>query len=184
MRVRALRARGDLESARAAAAAHRGRMREMEDMDRAMATTAMVQGALALQAGDSTEARDELRRAVREDPDHLASHALLAPLTLALGNRLEARASFGRLRQETGGRPPGPIFLETGKDLRRRGLPEVAISQFDLAVDRMPGNEEAVYWAAVTRLENGDAEGARAAAAPLERPPASRPGAVPPGGGP
>jgi len=178
MQVRAHRSLGDIPAARAAGVVHRERMRSIEDMDGAMAFQRMIQGAIALEAGDTAAALESLRKALREDPDHVSSHALLAPLARDLGQRGEARASFGKLREMMGGAPPGPIFLAVGKDLRRRGLPAVAAAQFDLAAARLPGDEEPVFFAALARLETGDEAGAYAVAAPLEAAPPA-PGRAP-----
>jgi tetratricopeptide (TPR) repeat protein len=176
MQVRAQRALGDLAAARAAGQAHRERMRELEDMDGAMAFQRMIQGALALEKGDSTAAFEALQTALREDPDHLSSHALLAPLARDLGRRDVSRASFTKLREASGGAPPGPVFLAVGQELRRRGFPRAAASQFRLAAARLPGDEEPVFFGALALLEAGDEAGAYATAAPLEAAPGT-PGA-------
>ncbi|MCA9752570.1 MAG: hypothetical protein KC591_10290, partial [Gemmatimonadetes bacterium] len=165
--VRIERARGNRDAARRAAETHRRRLAEIENASGALAVKKFVQAAIALEAADSTAALSELADAIREDPEFPYAYALFAPLARELGRSTDARAAFTRLREMSGGHVPGPIFLAAAYDLRERGVPAVAASLFDFAAGRLPGDEEPICFAAISRLEAGDVDGAVATAAPL-----------------
>jgi tetratricopeptide (TPR) repeat protein len=158
----------DLDGARAAARRHREAAGNTSPA--MLAVTALVQGAIAIEAGDVEAALAAWEKGLLEDPENLHLHCVLAPLYQELDRRPEARASFTVLRAAMSGAVPGPLFLATGKELRRRGLVRASVDQFAIAVDRMPESNEAGYFLALARSESGDWDGAIEAAARFEEP--------------
>lgn len=159
---------GDLRGARAAADANRRIVQHLANPARALAETGLVQGAIALEAGDSTAALAAFESALAGYPADLRLHCLVGTLAGARGDRERARASFVELRRATGGAPPAELFRDAGLDLLRRGFPTAAAGQFAAAEERRPGWEEAVYFRAHALAAAGDLDGALRAAAPLE----------------
>jgi tetratricopeptide (TPR) repeat protein len=161
---------GNLRSARAFASQHRKILERRTNAPRVLAMQFLVQGAIAAEAGDAEAALVAYKKGLEEDPANLNLHCVLGPLYQSLERRTEARASFTVLRKAMKGAAPGPLFLETGKKLRRRGLRKGAADQFERAVNRMPGSEEAVFFRALALSEMGEWNGAHETAAPLEAP--------------
>jgi tetratricopeptide (TPR) repeat protein len=143
--VGARRRLGDLEAARDAARRHGEARAALDDRGPALAAKALVQGAIAIESGDTTAALAAWEKGLEDDPDDASLRCVLA-------------------NDEV----PGPLFLATGRELRRLGLPRVAIDQFEVAASRMPESEEAIYFLALANSETGDWEAAIAAAAPFE----------------
>ncbi len=171
-----MRARtGDREGARDAGRLHRKAVERTNRKQRLEALKALTQGGIAIEAADTLAALGAWRKGLEDAPEDLALHCVLAPLFFQLGDRASARESFTVLRQAMGGAPPGPIFLNTAREMRDRGLPKAAAGQFALAVNRMPGNEEALFEYARCLAETGDWDKALRVAAPLEAPPGPPP---------
>lgn len=176
----ARRALGDRPGARDAAVRHRAALDREKTAPLVLALKALVQGAIAAEAGDAAAALTAWEKGLEDDPQNLYLHCVLGPAYQSQGRRDEAHASFTVLRRATGGAAPGPLFLRTGKELRRRGCPATAVTQFDLAVRRTKGDdpaavaarEEAIYFQALALAETGDWNAALLAAAPLEAAPA------------
>jgi tetratricopeptide (TPR) repeat protein len=166
--VQARRRLGDLDGARAAANRHREALAAHDLAATQLAMKALVQGGIAMEQGDEQRALAAWEKGLADEPRNTNLHCALAPLYQKLGRKEDARASFTVLREAMQGAVPGPLFLATGKELRRRGLPKAAVGQFATAVDRMPESEEARYFLALALAETGDWEAAVAAAAPLE----------------
>jgi tetratricopeptide (TPR) repeat protein len=174
--MQARRRIGDLDGARAAANRHREALAARDRAATQHAMRALVQGGIAIEQGDEEAALAAWEKGLVDDPGNANLHCVLAPLYQKLGRKDDARASFGVLRQAMQGAVPGPLFLATGQELRRRGLPKAAVGQFEVALDRMPDSEEARYFLALALAESGDWDAAVAAAAPFEAaPPAAAP---------
>lgn len=159
---------GDLAGARAAAEANRRIVAERGNPARALAETGLVQGAIALEAGDTTAALAAFEAALAGYPADLRLHCLVGTLAGARGDRERARVSFGELRRASGGAPPADQFRDAGLDLLRRGLPAAAAGQFAAAEERRPGWDEAIYFRAHALAAAGDTAAAIRAGEPLE----------------
>jgi len=159
---------GRLDLARDAARRHREALAAMDRRGPALAGQALVQGAIAMERGDEAAALSAWEKGLADDPENTNLHCVLAPLYQKLGRRDDALASFTVLRKAMNGEVPGPLFLATGHELRRRGLSKAAAGQYEIAVNRMPESEEAIYFHALALSETGDWDAAVAAAARLE----------------
>ncbi len=178
--VRVHRKLGDRDQAKEAAARHREGVAVRTFRERADALKALTQGAIAWEAGDPLAAVTAWEKGLADAPDDLSLHCVLAPAYQMRADRTRARASFTVLRHAMGGAAPGPLFLATGSELRRRGLPGLAAEQYGLAVSRMPRDARALFHRARALAELGDWDAAVEAAAPLEGAPGPSAPAGPP----
>jgi tetratricopeptide (TPR) repeat protein len=165
---------GDVAGAREAGERHRAALVSVGRPERALAMKELVQGAIAEESGDLEAALAAYRSGLAEDPKNPHLHCAAGAVLAALDRREEARVHFAELRS-IGGVSPADHFLESGRELRRRGLAAAAARRFELAVSRAPESEEAVWFRALALAEAGNWDAALDAAAPLEAPRGSPP---------
>jgi Tfp pilus assembly protein PilF len=132
-------------------------------IDPGLAEPRMNLARLLVARGALDEARDHLRRVIEAQADDPAGWLMLAEVLWRMERDPEASALVDEALQRFGHRPEVEYLLGR-RDLRDGNYAEAIVRLETLTKEPGALGRAAGSWLAVARLENGDSEGARAAA--------------------